>query len=161
MNLGIYISSLSDVEQLGHISKLVQENVNNKDIRNISIFYDNVDFNPHDTKCGMFNSTDLWSFNGSLITTSIDSLVTSLRVINNIDIIYYHGWGEKVNILKLVMSVQNVKIICRSEQEAKEVYRSTGIKPIGISNNFEDIINLVLGCKDEYKSNNNDVYQTA
>jgi hypothetical protein len=161
MNLGIYISSLSDREQLGHISELVQNSVHNKDIRDLSIFYDDVDFNPHNTRCGMFNAADLWSFNGNLITTSLDSLITSLKVINNINIFYYHGWEENPNILRLILSIQNAKIICRSEKDEKEIYRLTGVKPIGISDNFKDIINLILGCKDEYKSNSNDVYQTA
>ena len=56
---------------------------------------------------------------------------------------------------------KNVKIICRSEQDQKEIYRITGKKAIGISDNFENITELLSRCEDEYKSNNNNVYQTA
>jgi hypothetical protein len=161
MNLGIYISRLSDKEQLHYISSLVNNNINNKSIHDISIFYDDVDFNENHTLCGMFNSTDLWSFNGNLIVTSLEALATSLKVVNNINIFYYHGWNEEKNTLRLVTSVQNVQIISRSKKDSKEIYRITGKCPIGISENFNDIINLIARCEDEHKSNNNDVYQTA
>lgn len=161
MNLGIYISRLSDKEQLNCISSLVENTKNDISIHDISIFYDDIDFNENNTQCGMFNSTDLWSFNGNLVVTSLDALATSLRVVNNINIFYYHGWTQEKNTLKLVTSVQNVKIISRSEKDSKEIYRTTGKTPVGISDNFNNIVNLISRCEDEYKSNNNDVYQTA
>jgi hypothetical protein len=161
MNLGIYIFNLADKDQLMHVSSFINKNLNSENIHDISIFYDNVDFNPHHISCGMFNSTDLWSFNGNLITTSLEALATSLKVVNNINIYYYYGWEKTKNALQLVMLTKNVKIICNSENDAKEVYRLTGNKPIGISNNFNNIIDLLSRCEDEYQSNNNDVYQTA
>lgn len=161
MNLGIYISSLSDKEQLNHISSLVSANLNNKMLYDISIFYDDIDFNPNNTQCGMFNSTDLWSFNGNLIVTSLDAMITALKVINNINIFYYYGWDQEKNVLRLITNLKNVKIICRSDEQSREVYRLTGQKAIGISENFNDIIDLLSRCEDEYKSNNNNVYQTA
>lgn len=161
MNLGIYISSLSDQEQLSHINSLVSENINNKFIYDISIFYDGIDFNPNNTMCGMFNSTDLWSFNGNLIVTSLDALATAKKVINNINLFYYHGWKQEKNVLRLISLTIGTSIISKSEQESEEIYRLTGIQPIGISDNFNNIIDLLSRCKDEYKSNNNNVYQTA
>ena len=162
MNLGIYLQNMSDIDQLKQINKFVENSINHKNIYDISIFYDEVGFNPGHTRCGMFNSTDLWSFNGNLIITSLDGLATSLRIINNINIFYYHGWENQNNALGLVQLVQNnVKIICRSEKDSKEVYRITGKIPIGISENYENIIELLSRCEDEYKSNNNNVYQTA
>ena len=161
MNLGIYINLL-DLDQLKIVNSSVNEILDNKSIHDISIFYDDAAFNPDNTRCGMFNSTDLWSFNGNLIVTSLNSLNTAINVINNINIFYYHGWEKDKNILNLIMSTKgNVKIICRSEEDQKEIYRLTGKKPIGISNNFQNIIELLSECKDEHKSNNNDVYQTA
>lgn len=161
MNLGIYINSLTNTEQLGHISNLVDKICNDKYIRDISIFYDDVAFNPNNTRCGMFNSTDLWSFNGNLIVTSLDGLVTSKRIINNINVFYYYGWETNKNVLGLINSLKNEYIICRSEKDEKEIYRLTGKKAIGISENFNNIIDLLSRCNDECKSNNNNVYQTA
>jgi hypothetical protein len=162
MNLGIYISNLMDTEQLNSVSKLVDDNISNKLVHDISIFYDDIAFNPNNTRCGMFNSTDLWSFNGNLVVTSLNALNTALNIVNNINIFYYHGWQQEKNVLNLVMSTRNeVKIICRSEKDQKEIYRLTGKKPVGVSENFENIVDLLSECKDEHKSNNNNVYQTA
>jgi len=162
MNLGIYISDLTDGNQLQKINKLIDDIVNKKEIYDVSIFYDNVAFNPDNTKCGMFNSTDLWSFNGNLIVTSLYALNTAFNIVNNINIFYYYGWEKEKNVINLAMSTRdNVKIICRSESDKKEFYRLTGKKPIGISEDFDNIVDLLLEYKDEYKSNNNDVYQTA
>lgn len=163
MNLGIYLKIMADTEQLNSISKFVDDNINNKNVRDTSIFYDEVGFNPNNTKCGMFNSADLWSFNGNLIVTSFDALVTALRIVNNINIFYYHGWDREINVLGLAQLAQrnNVQAICRSQDQSKELYRITGKNSIGISENYENMIDLLLGCEDEYKSNNNNVYQTA
>jgi hypothetical protein len=162
MNLGIYITNLLDTEQLNHINKLVEDNISSKSIYDISIFYDNIGFNPGNTKCGMFNSADLWSFNGNLVVTSLNSLNTSLSIVNNINIFYYHGWDVEKNIINLILATRgDVRIICRSEKDAKEIYRLTGKKPVGISENFNNIVELLSEHEDEYKSNNNDVYQTA
>lgn len=157
MNLGIYISSLSDKEQMGHISEFVNAN----SVHNISIFFDEIDFNPYHTPCGMFNSTDLWSFNGNLIVTSLDALATSMKVINNINIFYYYGWEKELNILRLLPIIKNAKIIARSEKDSREIYRLTSKTPSGISENFNNIIEILSRCEDEYKSNHNNVYQTA
>jgi hypothetical protein len=162
MNIGIYISDLSNTEQLKEINKLIDDVVHKKDVYDISLFYDNISFNPHNISCGMFNSTEIWSFNGSLIVTSLYALNTALNIVNNIDLFYYYGWEKEKNIINLAMSTRNnVKIICRSEKDSKEIYRLTGKKPIGISENFNNMVELLLEHRDEYKSNNNDVYQTA
>lgn len=162
MNLGIYINNLSNTDQMVGINKLVNDAVSAKTVHDVSIFYDDIAFNPHDIQCGMFNSTDLWSFNGNLVVTSLNALNTALNIVNNINIFYYYGWEQEKNTITIVMSTRkNVKIICRSEKDQKEIYRITGKKAIGISDNFENITELLSRCEDEYKSNNNNVYQTA
>lgn len=161
MNLGIYINLL-DSNQLKAANDAVDHILQNKLVHDVSIFYDDVGFNPHNIQCGMFNSTDLWSFNGNLIVTSLNTLATAISVINNINLFYYHGWENQKNTMHLIMLTKgNIKIICKSEKDAKEIYRLTGKEPIGISENFQNIVELLSECKDEYKSNNNDVYQTA
>jgi len=139
MNLGIYISNLMDTDQLTHINKFVEKNAAN--VKDISIFYDNIAFNPDQTKCGMFNSTELWSFSGTLIVTSLRSLATALKVVNKINIVYYNGWENIDNALDFVMLLQNsnIKVYARSEREAKQIYRLTGLNVLGISENFDNL----------------------
>jgi len=139
MNLGIYISNLMDTDQLTQINKFVEKNAAN--VKDISIFYDNIAFNPDQTKCGMFNSTELWSFSGTLIVTSLRSLATALKVVNKINIVYYNGWEKIDNALDFVMLLQNsnIKVYARSEREAKQIYRLTGLNVLGISENFDNL----------------------
>jgi urease accessory protein UreH len=128
-----------DTDQLTQINKFVEKNAAN--VKDISIFYDNIAFNPDQTKCGMFNSTELWSFSGTLIVTSLRSLATALKVVNKINIVYYNGWEKIDNALDFVMLLQNsnIKVYARSEREAKQIYRLTGLNVLGISENFDNL----------------------
>ena len=128
-----------DTDQLTQINQFVEKNIGK--FRDISIFYDNIAFNPDQTKCGMFNSTELWSFSGTLIVTSLRSLATALKVVNKINIVYYNGWENIDNALDFVMLLQNsnIKVYARSEREAKQIYRLTGLNVLGISENFDNL----------------------
>jgi hypothetical protein len=162
MNLGIYIDTMLDTNKLEKINNFIDLAIEDRLFDDISIFYDNIGHNPFNTKCGMFNSTELWSFNGTLIVMSLESLKTTLNIVNNINVIYYYNWDQNINILDLVINSSRIKnIVCRTEKDQKEIFRLTGKKPIGISDNFQDILEILLRCKDEYKSNNNDVYKAA
>ena len=164
MNIGIYIDYMSDTAKLEKVSNFVNDSLNNEAVSDTSIFYDNIGYNPFDTRCGLFNSTELWSFNGNLIVMSLECLNTSINIINNINLFYYYGWEEKLNILNLLKCLninQNINIICKTEENANELYRTTGKRAIGISENFTNILEILSRCKDEYKSDNNDVYKAA
>ena len=67
MNLGIYVKTLSNENEMSFISNIINAAVDNNNIKDCSIFYDGVGFIPFDIPCGMFNSTDLWNFNGKLL----------------------------------------------------------------------------------------------
>ena len=162
MNLGIYIDTMLDINRLEKINKFVDHAIENKLFSDISIFYDNIGQNPFNTKCGMFNSTELWSFHGTLLVLSIEALRTTLNIVNNINIIYYYNWDTKVNAIDLATNCSSIKnIICRNEKENSDIYRLTGKKSCGISENFNNITELLLRCKNEHQSNNHNVYQTA
>lgn len=145
MNLGVYLSSLSDHDQLRDICDSINMAIDNKQVSDASIFYDNVGYNPFIVKCGIFNSTDLWNFSGKLITTSIASCLTALKIVNNIDLFYYYGWEKEVQTLSLIhlLSNKNVKLLSRTEDDDKDIYRKTGKKSIAIESSIKDIINKI------------------
>lgn len=157
MNLGIYIDNLNNTDQLRCAGECIKNGLRNKQLSDASIFYDEIAYNPFDIPCGFFNSTDLWNFSGSLVTTSIDSTITSLKIINNFDIYYYYGWEDikQINIFALIELVQRKKIpvICKNEESYNNLYRLTNVKPLGISSDFSDIINIINGNKDERRQN--------
>ena len=161
MNLGIFINDFSDENIIQGIGNLTSLSLTNKNIDDVSIFFNGLQFNKYNIRCGMFNATELWSFHGALLVTSLNCLLTANNVINNIDIFYYYNLEKENNILDLIRCTKNVKVICKSEQDQKELYRLTGKKSIGISENFNNILDLIMEHTDERRQNRNNVYQTA
>lgn len=159
MNLGIYIDSIANKTILSELNDLVN-NTNKIDIYDYSIFFNEIDFNPYKINCGFFNSTELWSFSGDLIVTSLNCLATANRVINNINLYYYFGLEEKPNVFQLIELSRIAKIVCRSERDKKEFYRLTGKSPVGVSQNLEEVLQILMEQKDGHKSNLNNVYKT-
>lgn len=142
-NLGIYISNLADTKQLQSISDSINYCVDKNLLSDCSIFFDNIAYNPFKIKCGIFNSTDLWNFSGKLITTSLSSTLSALKIVNKIRIYYYYGWEDNVNVLSLMnIIMQNIQPFAKSEKFQLDMYRKTGIKPI-LCSDFMDLINKI------------------
>lgn len=144
MNIGIYVDSTGNQKLMQNISTVVNKTVLRNDIKDVSVFYDDVGYNPFDIQCGLFNATDLWHFSGTLITTSIETTKNALNIVNDIDIIYLYDRLEKVNIFTLILMAQNdrLKILCTDNETARELYRLTNVKPFGISE-LDNALNLI------------------
>lgn len=162
MNIGIYIDSLTDSRHIESIANFVNATIDkNKIIKDMSIFYDDVGYVPFDIKCGIFNSVDMWNFSGHLITTSISTMNKAINIVNNIDLYYYFGWEKTYKVMDLLMILDhNPKIICRDENNAKDFYRVTGINPIGITNDYSDIVNIIKENSNEYAASYKNVCRT-
>ena len=144
MNIGFYINSTNVNPPNDAIFKALNEAVSNKEVTDASVFYNDIDFNPIETKFGMFNSTELWAFTGVLVATSVANVVRSLKIVNKLRPIYLYHQGDEGNkdLIGLLHITNQVKIITRSEQDNKEVYRLTGkettiIPDLNISKIFE------------------------
>lgn len=144
INVGLYVDNLGNQEKMKKIYDFVNASVIRSDITDISIFYDDVGYNPFNIQCGFFNATDLWHFSGTLFTTSIETTKNALSIVNSIDIIYVYDKTEQVNIFELLNIAQNenVKIICVNNDSAHELYRLTNTTTYGISD-LNNILNLV------------------
>ena len=149
MNLGIYVDTIVDNELLGPISLMINDGLQSKTISDASVFYDGIGHNPYPVVYGMFNSTDLWNFDGNLITMSRSTSSKSLNIVNNFSMFYYYGWEKTKNIIDLlkIANDKRVNIICKNEEDKKELYRLTGKECVGISDNFNDILDIISRCK--------------
>lgn len=142
MNVGVYVSSLGNNDLLKSasdgVNKVILENL----VDDACIFYDNVGYMPFEFNCGMFNSSDLWNFSGKLITTSLSTAISSLRIVNNIDIYYYYGWDDsQLNTLSIIQLLKSgVRFIALSDTFAKDFYRKTGHRTICTSNDWYVVI---------------------
>jgi len=139
MNLGIYIPTLADQDQLKDISECINTNIG-KSLTDASIFFDNIGYNPFNINCGLFNSTDLWNFKGTLITTSLATTLSSIKIVNNIDIYYYYGLEKHINPLSLLYLKDKTRFICKDDDSGRDLFRKTKIQPQFVSRSFVDLI---------------------
>lgn len=146
MNLGIYLSSLSQQNQLQQISETINNGIATKKLSDASIFYDNVAYNPYNIKCGIFNSTDLWNFSGTLITTSLSTTMSAMKIVNNIDMYYYYGLEDKISPLSLIniLNKGRVRLIAKTDNDNQDLYRKTRTKALYVCENFIDIIDRIV-----------------
>ena len=93
----------------------------------------------------MFNSSDLWGFTGNLVVLSSDTARSAMKIVNKFNLYFYYNWAEHKDTLGVLSVVTNkkVKTICRNEKDAKELYRITGVKPIGVAEDFKNILDII------------------
>lgn len=128
MNIGFYINATNAHAPNDEIFRVLNEAVDNQEVTDASVFYNDVDFNPAKTKFGMFNSTDLWAFTGVLVATTLANTIRALQIVNKLKPVYLYNKedpGHK-DLMALIQVQSKVKIITRSEKENQEVYRLTG-----------------------------------
>ena len=138
MNLGVYTKSLAISEETEKIINSLNEGIDDGVLSSASIFVDAVGYNPMELKCGCFDSSDLWNFGGALVTTDVSGLSRALGVVNDMSIIYYHGWQDSCSALGLIQAIQNdrIKIVSKDEKSDKEFFRITGKKTRGVVSDF-------------------------
>ena len=130
MNLGFYVQTSGDNELNTEIFDFLNTSVENNEVSDASLFYNEVDFTPKEKKFGSFNSTDLWAFSGTLLVTTLTNLAIASKVVNKINIGYLFDKTDKDNnLISLIQAGQMFPLIVRNEQEKNEIYRITGKMP--------------------------------
>ena len=142
MNLGIYIKDIGDQNVLQWASNIINYSIDENKCTDISLFYDDIGFIPFNLPCGIFNSTELWNFKGSLIVLNYECVKFALKIVNNIEIYYYYGW-DNVDIFNLLDISRKTKIISKEENNNKELKRLTGYDSHVISNDINLIDSIV------------------
>ena len=98
------------------------------------VFFKNViqpAIRPH---CACLNSNEIWSFDGILITTNLDSALTATNAVNNAENILYLWdleWlrGNKDYLYNInILRKPNLKVMARSESHAKAIENYANIK---------------------------------
>jgi len=146
MNFGLYISNVKKNEQaLNSFAPTISSFLEDGTLSDSSIFFDVSGGCFPELKCGMFNSTDLAHFKGSLFFIEQNLIRKITNSINKIDIFLGYGFGQRdiLNILFLLSQKCNVSIIARTMQDKEDIYRITGVEAIGTAETPEDIITLM------------------
>jgi len=130
MNLGFYVHATTDTPLNREIYKLLNDGIEEGVVDDASLFYNEVDFNATEKKFGTFNSTELWSFNGTLVVATLPSVPLANKVVNKIKLIYLYTKGDlqKGNIgqlMEIISLPSKMPVIAKSEEDEKEFYRLT------------------------------------
>jgi hypothetical protein len=138
MNLGVYVQSLAISEDIGYAIDNINQGIGNGSLDDASIFFDDVGANHLPIKCGCFNSADIWSFTGHLVVTSIEKALSVINIVNKFKLFYYYNWHDEKDVMGIISIVNHPRVstICRTDNDAEELYRITGIKPISIVDKF-------------------------
>lgn len=128
MNLGFYIEATNGSERNVQIYNALNSAVDNKEVEDACVFFNNVDHNPVHPRFGLFNGTDIWHFTGNLIATSIGNVQKALKSVNKFDLAYLYDPAEK-NLFGLLELIGRVDVLAINEEEAKEFFRLTGVQP--------------------------------
>ena len=147
MNLGFYIDSIGESEINNKVYDVLEDGINSNKLEDASVFYNNISFNPRtNAKFGIFNSTDIWSFTGTLVCEGLTNTAVALNVVNKFTPVYLYK-KEKINLLLFMDIANQTQAITTTEEDAQEFYRLAGKR----SNLFKDLsvenITKVLECQ--------------
>ena len=130
MNIAYYINQINQEEKTTELFNKMNEDLESGAIVNGSVFYKEVGPSAVQPKFGMFNSTDIWHFTGTLIATSMETFLDAMKAINKYSLAYLFYSDTNYDIFSLIGISKNTKILTTTAEDQKEVYRITGQKPI-------------------------------
>lgn len=122
--IAFYVDSLAESELNTKIFNCLNQATNNPNIDDVSLFYNNINFNSNVAKFGIFNSTDLWNYTGLLIATTVDNVNFAKKIANKFKLVYLFT-KQKFNI-QLMDIIKDVEVVVSSEEDQKEFFRLTG-----------------------------------
>tara|TARA_R110002096_G_scaffold39782_2_gene108516 strand:- start:146 stop:592 length:447 start_codon:yes stop_codon:yes gene_type:complete len=129
-NIGFYIDKVNTENRNIDIFKTLNSSIRRRKIKDASLFYNDIDYNPLIPAFGMFNAADMWNFTGTLFTTSLNNAFSANKIVNKFKLFHiYNRWDDK-DILKVLEVANTIDVITEDEEDAKEFYRITGKKPV-------------------------------
>jgi len=129
-NIGFYIDKVNTENRNIDIFKTLNSSIRRRKIKDASLFYNDIDYNPLIPAFGMFNAADMWNFTGTLFTTSLNNAFSANKIVNKFKLFHiYNRWDDK-DILKVLEVSNTIDVITEDEEDSKEFYRITGKKPV-------------------------------
>ena len=142
MNAAFYVDTLSESEQNQSIFALLNTLVETNAVKDASLFYNKIDFNSVPPKFGMFNATELWGFNGILISTTAKNALAASSIVNDIQNYYMFNRAD-VNIFEVIRVAQKMTILVANPEDEAYVKRITGCEPL-LSNLNSTVVELLM-----------------
>jgi|TARA_B100000085_G_C18369125_1_gene441578 hypothetical protein len=145
MNIAYYIDQINQEEKTTELFNKMNEDLENGAIDNGSVFYKEIGPSSIQPKFGMFNSTEIWHFTGTLIATSMETFLDAIKAVNKYSLAYLFYGDVGRDVFALIGISKNTKILTTTEDDQKEVYRLTGKKPILLEDVSPSKIQKALG----------------
>ena len=145
MNIAYYINQINQEEKTTELFNKMNEDLENGAIDNGSVFYKEIGPSSIQPKFGMFNSTDIWHFTGTLIATSMETFLDAIKAVNKYSLAYLFYGDVNHDVFALIGISKSTKILTTTEDDQKEVYRLTGKKPILLEDASPSKIQKALG----------------
>jgi hypothetical protein len=145
MNIAFYINQINQEEKTVELFNRMNDDIESGAIDNGSVFYKEIGHNAVEPKFGMFNSTDIWHYTGTLIATSMETFLDALKAVNKYTLAYLFYGDQKHDVFSLIGMSRTTKILTTTEEDQKEVYRLTGLKPVLLENVNPSTIQKALG----------------
>lgn len=144
MNLAFYIDSLGGSELNKKIFDCLNGAVKKQNVKDVSLFYNNIDYNPYESKFGQFNATDIWNYTGILIATTIKNIAFASKIVNKFQLYFLYTGENKEDLLALITTSQMVPVFCSTEAAGQEFYRLTGKKAKLLDLTADSLIREIL-----------------
>jgi len=141
-NAAFYVDTLSETDQNKSIFELLNTLVETNAVKDASLFYNKIDFNSISPQFGMFNATELWGFNGILISTTAKNALSASSIVNDIENYYLFNRGD-VNIFEVIRVAQQMTILVSNTEDYEYVKRITGCEPV-LSNLNSTVVALLM-----------------
>ena len=144
-NIGFYIPMASEEKINVDIFNSLNTAVENGDVRDATVFFNDLAFNPVTPKFGMMNASEIWSFTGNLFSLSLDGSLLAMRIVNKFELFHLYRADAENDFFKLLMVAEKTKVVTMSDADTKEFKRITGkdpvvqLKDLNIKNILEDI----------------------
>src|SRR5210317_1348504 len=145
MNIAFYINKINGEEKTNDIFNGLNKDLEEGKIENGSIFYKEIGPHMIEPRFGMFNSTDIWHFTGTLIATSMETFLDAIKAINKYTLAYMYYGDQNHDVFSLIGISRKTKILTTTEEDQKEVYRLTGVKSVLLNNVNPSTIQKALG----------------
>jgi hypothetical protein len=134
MNVAFFVTQLNQDQRNLDVYNALNEEIESGAIDNGSIFYKEPGHIPMEPRFSMFNSTDIWHYTGTLIATSMETFLDAAKAINKFTLAYLFSKDDSYSTFSLIGISKQTKILTSNEEDHREVYRLTGVKPILLEN---------------------------
>ena len=140
-NVGIIVKAVEHCAPVVEAIHSAFKNNRNK-FKDLSIFFDRVSKVPDGIECGIFSSSELACFSGSLICHNIDLLPTCTNIVNDIKITSICDDFNVLMYYQIIDKMKDVRIIALNPEVQRKIKRTT-MMDVELLQDVNDLVDMV------------------